>query len=96
MFDILSHPHRRRVLVALGEDSPTDLDTLCETIATDAPGRDVRIQLVHSHLPKLDDLGYVEWDRESGAVERGPEWPTLHPLLGLLANDRDDLLGGRA
>lgn len=49
------------------------------------------IRLRHVHLPKLDDYGFVEWDRSAHVVARGPRFDELRPLLELLDGRRDDL-----
>ena len=40
-----------------------------------------RLKLRHVHLPMLDDVGYVRWDRERGTVERGPRFEDVVPLV---------------
>jgi len=45
----------------------------------------------HNHLPKLDDLGFVSWDRENGVVATGPQFEEIRPLLELLADNGDEL-----
>ena len=45
----------------------------------------------HVHLPKLDDYGFVEWDRETNVVARGPRFEEVRPLLELLDGRRDEL-----
>jgi hypothetical protein len=47
----------------------------------------VRIELRHNHLPKLEEAGLVEWDRETGTVSRGPEFEAVEPALRLLARN---------
>nr|WP_218153825.1 hypothetical protein [Halopelagius inordinatus] len=54
-----------------------------------------RIELRHVHLPKLEESGLIEWNRESGAVARGPEFEEIEPLLELLANGYDQFLQSR-
>lgn len=91
--DALADPERRRLLFALLDAQP-DEDVLGRLADGARPGRDLdyRTAMRHFHLPKLDDLGFVDWDRERGAVERGPEFDRLRPFLELLASDRAPLL----
>jgi hypothetical protein len=93
VFDVLRHRHRRRVLVALERERPggrrADVFDLGEEIATEDDADEVRVRLVHCHLPKLADHGFVEWDRDDGTVTRGPRWGVIEPYLALLADPED-------
>ena len=40
--------------------------------------------LYHRHLPKLAEMGLIEWNRETHQVTRGPEYERLRPLLAFL------------
>lgn len=94
---------RRRALLALQERlEPVDTTTLATHVAAAVSGEDLvevtrgdreafHVQLVHSHLPKLDDVGLVDWDRDEDVVSA-----TDHPALDdgrfqdLLDGDADD------
>lgn len=65
--------HRRRIAIRVLETNRVmELDALADAIASREPdGRDeeeVRITLVHQHLPLLSDAGIVEYDRDAGRV----------------------------
>lgn len=47
----------------------------------------------HDHLPKLDAIGFIEYDRAAGRVTRGPEFDSNDSLLRLLADTREDFPG---
>lgn len=56
----------------------------------DSTDDDVLTSLHHVHLPKLDDYGFVEWDRETEAVRRGPVFDEVEPLVVELRNRVED------
>lgn len=79
VFGALIHPRRRYVLYYLRDCNGAQIDDLAVQIT--AWERDIRIEdvppetservhaeLVQSHLPKLEDYGFVEYDRRSNAV----------------------------
>ncbi|MFB6269043.1 MAG: hypothetical protein ABEH83_03810 [Halobacterium sp.] len=76
--DVLRNDRRRMVIELLGEaDGPVTARDLSETIAVresgdDPPPRNVRqsvyISLQQTHLPKLEELGIVEYDENSKEV----------------------------
>ena len=97
--DALSHVKRRRVLFALlrersgasGWESSesrarVEVGSLSEGGLTMSSA-----DVYHNHLPKLDDLGFVSWDRENGVVATGPQFEEIRPLLELLADNGDEL-----
>ncbi|WP_348613596.1 DUF7344 domain-containing protein [Halobaculum rarum] len=93
LFEILANPYRRQLLVALLDHNPQDdrdLDPL--GVASDEVDPEVlEIELVHTHLPKLADLGYVSWNRDTNEISKGPNWEEIAPLLQLIHDHQDEL-----
>lgn len=96
MFAVLSHPYRRRILTMIAERNPRDGDEFAvEELAT--PEDDLSLfadEAYHGHLPKLDDAGYVEWDREDDVIRRGPRFHEIAPLIALMRDHADELPAG--
>jgi hypothetical protein len=82
VFELLSNRRRRDVLLYLDAqpDGTATLDTLAEHIAarendvtvgqlSAAQRKRVYIGLYQCHLPKMDDLGVIEYDQDRGTVE---------------------------
>ena len=71
-YDIFRHPRRVRLLEILSTDSQLSLTELTtELIDREAPDvptgqarHDIRITLIHNHLPRLEEYGLVEWGHE--------------------------------
>ncbi|MDG5777483.1 hypothetical protein VB773_04205 [Haloarculaceae archaeon H-GB2-1] len=81
---------RRRLLVQLlhrPEDEPVHVDDF----DFDCDADSVAVQLHHVHLPKLADMGFVEWDDETGEVRCGPRFDLLEPVLDVLDEHEDAL-----
>ena len=77
----LSNAYRRELLVALLEHNPqddTDLDPLGvvdaddDAHATDADdvANTTEVDLVHTHLPVLEQMGYISWNSDTGEISR--------------------------
>ena len=95
-YDVLRSEPRRAALVALAaldRDPPTGVDALARAIAgEDASPREVTVELVHVHLPKLAAVGVVTLDREprpgteprlvDWRVPRDPDWLSGADLAG--------------
>lgn len=95
LFDVLSHPYRRRILTRLSDHYPRDEDEFDhEALASEDDPDMPEIELVHSNLPKLDEAGFIDWDQESGVVRRGPRFGEIAPLIYLMVNHRDELPAG--
>lgn len=75
---LLAAERRRRALEVLEEHGPMGLEDLAEAIveregpddgATSGATRRVMVDLYHRHLPMMDDLGAVVFDRRTRRVE---------------------------
>ncbi|MBX0295528.1 hypothetical protein [Haloarcula nitratireducens] len=88
IFETLSRPVRRRILLALAERGECDeTEFITETFADGesddalAAAKQGRIRV---HLQKLAAREYVEWDREAETIRRGPNFEEVAPLLELI------------
>jgi predicted transcriptional regulator len=94
MLDVMSHIQRRKLLMALMDHNPQD-----DTLSVPAGSEDVDsierlVQMKHVHLPKLVDHGFVEWNRDTHEVTKGPNFDEIRPLLELLDDHKDELPQG--
>lgn len=85
---VLSNGHRRRLLLALTEESPYTIPTVSsDPVATDGGNQEYAIAMHHSHLPRLEDHGLIDWDERTGDVTKGAEFDAIEPLLTTLAEN---------
>lgn len=93
MFSCLSDRTRRRILTALAEHSPREGEEFQRTDLT--PGErehdGFKVDLYHKHLPRLRDAGFIEWDRDSDTITRGPRFDEIEPLLESVFDQQDEL-----
>jgi hypothetical protein len=104
-FDILRNSRRREVLVYLAgtDDDTATLSELAEHVAakendidrdqlTSEQRKRVYIGLYQCHLPKMDDLGVVDYDQDRGtvALQNGPK------LLSYLPDTEEETEDSRA
>ena len=92
LLDALAHIQRRKLLVALLRHNPQN----DESVVIDADeSADEELQrlvgMTHVHLPKLEAYGFIEWDRDTNEVSKGPNFEEIRPLLGLLQRHDDEL-----
>lgn len=84
LFDILSHSHRRFILQHLQTaNTPLSVNEVAKELvawknslaAADQLGEDktahVEISLVHSHLPKMAETGFIRYDKTQQTVTLG-------------------------
>ncbi|WP_411968775.1 hypothetical protein [Haloferax sp. YSSS75] len=99
VFEALATSPRRQLLLAL-EDANSHADSSFDPTNLLADGDELaiadstQIELVHVHLPKLDNQGFVDWNRDTGTIETGPEWGTIEPVLSVIREHRDEFPGG--
>ena len=93
IFEALSNPYRRQLLVALLAHNPqddTDRDPL-DVVADNIDPEVLEVEMVHNHLPKLEAMGFIEWDRDTDEISKGPNWGDIAPLLVLIRDHQDEL-----
>ncbi|QIO22779.1 ArsR family transcriptional regulator [Haloarcula sp. JP-L23] len=82
IFDVLRNDRRRAALRVLQPDTEVTVSLLAEQVAAwendttpdalrERQRKRVYVSLHQSHLPKMDDLGIVEFDREAATVSLG-------------------------
>jgi len=93
IFDALKNARRRRALTYLdAADGPIPIGELAERIAADendkttdeisyAERKRVYVALYQSHLPKLDDMDIVSYDKPRGVVTLRENATQLRPYL---------------
>ena len=93
LFQVLANPYRRRLLVALLDHNPQDDVPITSAGVTmeDEELERLLLEFRHVHLPKLDEYGFVDWNREHEAVVKGPQFDEIRPLLELLDEHGDEL-----
>ena len=92
VLNALANVQRRNLLVRLLDHNPQD-DTPV-VVADSEAERDAVGRLVamhHVHLPKLEEYGFIEWDRDTHEVRKGPNFDEIRPVLELLAAHADEL-----
>lgn len=92
---VLADSYRRELLLALIEHNPQD-DDEPDPLHSHESGTDEvsQFNIYMNHLPVLDTLGIIRWDRESDEVVKRPEWDEFAPLLELIDDHRDELPEG--
>lgn len=89
--DALGHRERRRLVVELMDHNPMAQREALEEASR--PTGETEVQLYHRHLPKLDHMGYIAWNRDGGTITKGPYWEDIEPVVRMLADRRDQLPG---
>ena len=91
VMDILANRHRRLMVLSLkrgGVETETDL------MFRSSGREEAEMALRHTHLPKLEEAGYIEWNRETGEVSKGSRFDEIEPILELIENHSDELPPG--
>ncbi|MFC6724365.1 hypothetical protein ACFQE1_08265 [Halobium palmae] len=102
LFHVLQSGRRRLVLSFLrGATGPVDMREIAERLAAwenEKPLDDITseerqrayIALYQSHLPKLDEMGAVEYEQSRGVVTRLPVADQFNPYLDVDAHPQEE------
>ena len=94
VLDALANEYRRRLLTELLEHNPQDdMDAQlpAEVTMSNVDREQLEIHMVHTHLPKLEDMGLIEWNRETNKVQKGHVFDEVRPLLQWMQEHADEL-----
>lgn len=81
----LSHSSRRQLLFELYEEvNCGERESIDYTGTPPFTTERRRIQLYHSHLPKLEECEYIRWSEAEETIRTGPRWEEIEPLLELI------------
>jgi len=76
--ETVTTPERRRVVAGLADDT---VETLVD-LRLRGQADEVAAELRERHLPALEEAGYIEWDREAGTIEPGPNFEEAAAHVG--------------
>jgi len=92
IFDNLADRRRRLILLLLKHGR---VDTKADILFRGERGIDeADIAIDHHHLPKLEDAGYIEWNRDTDEISKGPRFDEIEPILELIETHADELPPG--
>jgi hypothetical protein len=91
--EILRREYRRRVLSHLLaiDRSGGSLQVPGDVLVDGEDPTIVRTTLFHRDLPKLEDAGFIRWDRTTGRVRPGPAFDAIRPFVELVRDNRSSL-----
>lgn len=85
----LEHVERRRILVELAKtDEPVAVPVDGEVTGNESVESEIRLDVLHYHLPRLAACGYVRFDEGEGVATRGPRFAEIQPFLGAVNGHR--------
>lgn len=92
----LMDEHRRKLLLVLVNRNEHEGVSVPETVAQDGDDlTTLRIEFHHMHLPRLEELGLVDWNRETDVVTRGANFETLQPLVEFVGTFEESIEDSR-
>lgn len=96
MVRTLASAQRREIVRHLLDevDTSTTVDELVQTVDRgELDPESHEIQMFHSHLPKLDDTPFIDFDSRSRVVRPRPALAELEPLLEVCEELEDEFEG---
>lgn len=97
MLQVLANEYRRRLLIALQEQSPQRTQGAVpeKLYESDEELDGLQTEFRHNHLPRLEDAGFIIWKRDTNEIIEGSNFDDLQPLLELIENTQQTPSPGR-
>ncbi len=88
--DALGTRTRRQILLEVLDHNPVEQSEV--VTKNDARENEKReLELIHIHLPKLHETGYIVWNRDDRDIVKGPNWEEIESTVRLLSDSRERL-----
>ena len=84
IFEVVASVARRELIVALIESPPhreVDLPAAANSPEDRIDPERLRLNLVHNHLPRMAEEGFIEWERDSLRARRGPRFDEVAAVI---------------
>lgn len=94
IFDALASSERRELLIALLEHDSQETSVLPGVPRQISQSDEKRISHRHVHLPKLEEYGFIEWDRAEERITKGQRFDEIEPVVELLCERQAPVLDG--
>lgn len=102
---LIANQQRRKILQSLREAGETgiQLDELVLELTEEArpsntppssQDTQIKVELIHRHLPKLENSDMVSFDRNTGMVNHGSAFDAVERVLTLLQRNAEELPTG--
>lgn len=87
---VISNPDHRQIFTALADENPLFVH---ELIQSDGVTQRQKLNFNNRVLPRLDDLGFITWNRELDMIEKGPRFGDVQTVFHVLEENSDELPG---
>lgn len=95
LYRALGKPERRRILFRLLESNPNDGLFIPEDIHVgETELSQLHIELVHVHLPMLEEAGLIRWNRDAEHLSRGPNFADVGDVITAISEHDPVTLDG--
>jgi hypothetical protein len=94
VFRAIAAEPRRQLVISLSDISPEESTPLPESAVNPNVPRDpeqLRKELVHNHLPLLEEMEFVEWETDPLAASRGPRFDEVGVVFDALESAALDI-----
>ncbi|WP_049967377.1 hypothetical protein [Haloferax prahovense] len=89
----IQHVERRQLLLALLTATSNDAAFGNSRATPETDIRELKLQMYHVHLPKLERMGLIEPNGNWYNIRRGPRFNDIVPLLRVIDDHRNELPG---
>lgn len=84
LLEVFGNEDRRIILLALWEASESL--TVADLVTRSPGGTDRGKAVRETHLPRLENAGYIDWNRETDVITKGPNFDAVEAYIDSLTD----------